>query len=109
LCGVKALGLIIKKFYREATFDDLRNNGYGAISIVREESLSERVKRGMNKRKAEGLPVGRPRAFDYKDMISLYREGLPTSVIASRLGIAVKTVQNNLAKFKRSDINLEGK
>ena len=78
---------------------------YGFLaSVAQFESalISERVKAGMARAKAEGKRVSRPRIpqATQQEIAALHADGVPTGQIARRLGVAYGTAWNYA---KRSD------
>lgn len=76
----------------------------GAIAEFERETIIERVKSGLQRAKAEGIKLGRPRvAIDIKSAIRLRdQEGLGYKQIAKALGIPRTTIYRTLAAIPKS-------
>jgi DNA invertase Pin-like site-specific DNA recombinase len=71
----------------------------GAVATFDRELISERVKDGMARAKADGIHVGRPRSeLDLIRVQSMLDEGYSKAEIARRLGIPRSTLITRLSK-----------
>lgn len=61
---------------------------------------SENIKSALARAKANGDPVGRPRAILYDDVYKLRESGLSIAATARTLGCSIGSVQHALRKIK---------
>ncbi len=78
----------------------------GTIAKQESHRLSERVKAGLQRRKAQGLPIGRKKVIlDRERLLRLKDEGLSLRQIAERIGARKSTVARRLEdKEENNDI-----
>lgn len=76
----------------------------GAIAEFERETIVERVKAGIQRAKAQGVHLGRPRvAFDVKTALRMRdREGLGYKQIAKALGVPRTTIHRTLAAIPKT-------
>ena len=68
-----------------------------AVAELEREIIRERVRAGIAKRKADGLPVGRQRVeFDLRPALALLREGRPLREAAAILDVSRATLRRRL-------------
>lgn len=71
----------------------------GAVATFERELISERVKDGMARAKADGIHIGRPRSnLDCTRVQSMLDEGYSKTEIARQLGIPRSTLMTRLSK-----------
>jgi len=69
---------------------------FTAFAEFERNRIRERTKEGLNRAKAEGKKLGRPKATDTLKAVQTYkREGLSQSKTAERLGISLSTVKRH--------------
>jgi DNA invertase Pin-like site-specific DNA recombinase len=71
----------------------------GAMAEFERSRSSERIKSGLARRKAQGLPVGRQKGFftaDVKQIKKLREQSMTIRGIASQLGCSTATVQKHI-------------
>ena len=72
----------------------------GAVATFERELISERVRDGMARAKAEGVHVGRPRrTIDQAQVRLLFDEGCSKTEVARLLGIPRSTLVSRLSKL----------
>lgn len=74
---------------------------FGTLYELERKLISERVKAGMEKAKAQGKHVGRPRklsAEDIKKAQKLLDQGVPVSRVAARFGVSRRTLYDYFKK-----------
>jgi DNA invertase Pin-like site-specific DNA recombinase len=70
----------------------------GAMAQLERDIIRERVKAGLERAKARGIRLGRPRAtLATHELVSLRAQGLSSGEIACRLGCSRSTVRRYLA------------
>lgn len=79
---------------------------FGLAAEIERDLISQRTKEALRRIKAEGLPIGRKIGCKNKEhildgreneVIFLYKEGVPKTRIARRLGVSIRTIYNFLA------------
>ena len=79
---------------------------FGLAAEIERDLISQRTKEALRRIKAEGLPIGRKSGCKNKEhildgreneVIFLYKEGVPKTRIARRLGVSIRTIYNFLA------------
>lgn len=56
------------------------------------------MRAGLLKRQEAGLPIGRPKIWDQRQILALRKQGLSMQAIADRLGCSKFTVQYAISK-----------
>lgn len=76
----------------------------GLLSILYDlerQMISERTRAGLERAKAEGKHVGRPRKeIDLKRLKELYERGYPIAWIARELGVSTSTIKRRLKELR---------
>ena len=76
----------------------------GLLSILYDlerQLISERTKAGLERARREGKKIGRKFKLserDVRELVRMYREGVPIARIARRLGVSRQTVYNYLKR-----------
>ena len=75
----------------------------GAVAEFERELICERVKAGLDRAKANGVKLGRPRVgFDFARALELRQQGWGFQRIARELGVPKTTVYRNLKDVPKS-------
>lgn len=79
-------------------FGDLLTAFVAKIAAMERERIKERIYAGLERARAEGKELGRPRlAVDRPEVLRLHREGLSIRAIAAQTGYSHGTVQRVLS------------
>lgn len=83
-------------------FAELVTAIFAFFASFERKRIIERISAGLERARAEGRHLGRPRrVFDREKVLSLREEGLSQREIADRMGLSKGSVQNVLATYKR--------
>ena len=75
----------------------------GAIAEFERETIVERVRTGLERAKADGVKLGRPRVgFDVAAAIAMKRDGKSWSELAKALGASVATIRRTVSPLLKN-------
>jgi len=81
----------------------------GAIAEFERETVVERVRSGLNRARANGVKLGRPRVgFDVKKALELRQRGLGYKQIAKEMGIPRTTIFRTLQAIPKTPMAKKG-
>lgn len=75
---------------------------FAALYEIERQLVSERTKAGLAKARAQGKRIGHPEYLNERDLkllVTLYKEGVPVSRIAYRLGVSRATIYRYMRKL----------
>lgn len=81
---------------------------FATLYELERKIISERTKAGLERAKREGKHVGHPYKLSKKEidlLVRLYKEGVPVTRIASRLGISRATVYRYLKRLNSKNVS----
>jgi len=75
----------------------------GIFGEIELSLIRARVQDGLERRKAKGLPIGRPKKVEDKSIIELKQEGYSQKEISQKLNISISSVSRCFAKHRNKE------